>query len=93
MKKLFLLSVLLMTSQFSFAALTETCQNYFKDVDALVEQAAKTSEQAKQQMDAVKPQLDAARKQLEGLPDADQDKGCQQGMQALAQMKKALGIK
>ncbi|VEA09082.1 Uncharacterised protein [Salmonella enterica subsp. enterica serovar Sanjuan] len=49
MKKVFLLATLFAMSNSSFAAMAESCQQYFNDIDALVEQAAATSEQAKQQ--------------------------------------------
>lgn len=46
MKKVFLLAALFAMSNSSFAAMAESCQQYFNDIDALVEQAAATSEQA-----------------------------------------------
>ncbi|MTH45357.1 DUF5339 domain-containing protein [Intestinirhabdus alba] len=93
MKKIVLFAALTMMSGSSFAAITETCQQYFNDVDALIEQASKTSDQAKQQMDAMKPQLEQSKKQLAELPAESQDAGCKQGSAALAQMKQMLGVK
>ncbi|ESH45205.1 hypothetical protein SEEC0006_10619 [Salmonella enterica subsp. enterica serovar Choleraesuis str. 0006] len=60
-EKGFLLAALFAMSNSSFAAMAESCQQYFNDIDALVEQAAATSEQAKQQFDAMKPQLEASK--------------------------------
>ena len=41
MKKTFLAAVLTLVSGSSFAAITDTCQQYFDDVDALIVQASK----------------------------------------------------
>lgn len=93
MKKMIFAAALTMVSGSSFAAITETCQQYFNDVDALIVEASKTSEQAKQQMEAMKPQLEQAKKQLADLPAENQDAGCKQGAAALVQMKQSMGIK
>lgn len=92
MKKIIFVAALTLVSGSSFAAITETCQKYFDDVDALIVQASKTSDQAKQQMEAMKPQLEQAKKQLADLPAENQDAGCKQGSAALAQMKQSMGI-
>ncbi|CBG89784.1 DUF5339 domain-containing protein [Citrobacter rodentium] len=93
MKKLIFVAALTLASGSSFAAITETCQQYFNDVDALIVEASKTSEQAKQQMEAMKPQLEQAKEQLAALPAENQDAGCKQGAAALVQMKQSMGIK
>lgn len=43
-------------------------------------------------MEAMKPQLEQAKKQLADLPAENQDAGCKQGADALAQMKQSMGI-
>ncbi len=93
MKKVFLLAALFAMSNSSFAAMAESCQQYFNDIDALVEQAAATSEQAKQQFDAMKPQLEASKKQLETVAASDQDAACKQALASVVQIKQALGLK
>ena len=92
MKKIIFAAALTLVSGSSFAAITETCQKYFDDVDALIVQASKTNDQAKQQMEALKPQLEQAKKQLAELPAENQDAGCKQGSDALVQMKQSMGI-
>lgn len=93
MKKTILIAALTLASGSSFAAITDTCQQYFDDVDALIVEASKTSEQAKQQMEAMKPQLEQAKKQLAELPAESQEAGCKQGAAALVQIKQSMGIK
>ncbi|MFU0887378.1 DUF5339 family protein [Kluyvera sichuanensis] len=93
MKKVFLLVVLAMASNSTFAAMTETCQQYFKEMDTLIEQASKTNEQAKQQLEAMKPQLEESKKQLEKSSGPDQDTACKQALSAMAQLKQGLGLK
>ncbi|EAW1961679.1 hypothetical protein AHN50_14920 [Salmonella enterica subsp. enterica] len=93
MKKVFLLATLFAMSNSSFATMAESCQQYFNDIDALVEQAAATSEQAKQQFDAMKPQLEASKKQLETVAASDQDAACKQALASMVQIKQALGLK
>ncbi len=92
MKKVIFVAALTLVSGSSVAAITDTCQQYFDDVDALIVQASKTSDQAKQQMEAMKPQLEEAKKQLAELPAENQDAGCKQGAAALVQMKQSMGI-
>ncbi|WP_058913497.1 DUF5339 domain-containing protein [Entomohabitans teleogrylli] len=91
MKKALLVASLVMFSGSSFAAVTETCQKYLDEVDAIMEQAS-ANEAAKAQVDALKVQLAEAKKQIESMPEAEQNSGCQQGMAAMAQMKQAMGL-
>ncbi|HAU5609758.1 DUF5339 domain-containing protein [Citrobacter koseri] len=93
MKKFIFVAALILASGSSYAAMTETCQQYLKDVDALIAEASKVSDQAKQQMEAMKPQLEQSKKMLEGLQPENQDAGCKQGAAALVQMKQAMGLK
>ena len=86
-------SALVLVSGSSFAEVSPSCQQYFKDLDSLIEQASKENGQNNQQFIAMKPQLDESKKQLESLSVADQEAGCKQALSGLAQLKQGLGLK
>ena len=73
------------------AGATATCNTYFADIDAMIAKASENP-QAKAQMDAMKGQLDEGKKQIAALPKDQQDAACQQGIDAMKQLKAALGI-
>ncbi|WP_265495124.1 DUF5339 domain-containing protein, partial [Providencia heimbachae] len=73
------------------AGATETCNTYFAEVDSLITKASENP-QAKAQLDAMKGQLEEGKKQVAALPKDQQDKACQQGIDAMKQMKTALGL-
>ena len=73
------------------AGATETCNAYFAEVDSLIAKASENP-QAKAQLDAMKGQLEEGKKQVAALPKDQQDQACQQGIDAMKQMKTALGL-
>lgn len=73
------------------AGATETCNAYFAEVDGLIAKASEDP-QAKTQLDSMKGQLEEGKKQIAALPKDQQDKACQQGIDALKQMKSVLGL-
>lgn len=73
------------------AGATETCNAYFAEVDGLIAKASENP-QAKAQLDTMKSQLEEGKKQVAALSKDEQDKACQQGIDAMKQMKTALGL-
>ncbi|MEX6121819.1 DUF5339 domain-containing protein [Providencia hangzhouensis] len=57
---------------------------YFAEVDSLIAKASENP-QAKAQLDAMKGQLEEGKKQVAALPKDQQDKACQQGIDAMKQ--------
>lgn len=92
MKKLILIcSMLAMSSSVFAAGMTDTCQKYVDEVDALIVKASE-NEAAKPQMDALKAQMDQAKEQLAAMPADQQDANCKQGIDMMSQMKASLGL-
>lgn len=91
MKKITLAALLLATG-FSSYAETETCKQYFAEVEGFIELASKT-EGAKAQVDMLRTQLAEGKKQMEAYTEEQQDAGCKQGIAAMQQMKTAMGLK
>lgn len=60
-------------------------------MDGLIAKASEDP-QAKTQLDSMKGQLEEGKKQIAALPKDQQDKACQQGIDALKQMKSVLGL-
>ena len=73
------------------AGATETCNAYFAEVDGLIAKASEDP-QAKTQLDSMKGQLEEGKKQIAALPKDQQVTACQQGIDALKQMKSVLGL-
>ncbi|WP_058909890.1 DUF5339 domain-containing protein [Entomohabitans teleogrylli] len=90
MKKILLSGVILMSS-FSVLAASDACETYFSEMNALVTQLSE-SDATKAQADMLKQQLDQAKTQMETLPAESKTAACQQGVDALAQMKSAMGM-
>jgi len=91
MKKIALAALLMGFSVSSFAE-TETCKQYFTEMDSFIKEASKHQE-AKAQVDMLKTQLAESKKQLESYPAEQQDAGCKQGLAAMKQLNASLGIK
>lgn len=91
MKKITLAALLLITG-FSAYAETETCKQYFAEVDSFIELASK-QEEAKAQVDMLKTQHAESKKQMEALTAEQQDAGCKQGLAAMQQLKAAMNLK
>lgn len=91
MKK-FALAALLMSVSVSALAETETCKQYFTEMDSFIQEASK-HEEAKAQVDMLKSQLAESKKQMETYPVEQQDAGCKQGLEAMKQLNAAMGIK
>lgn len=91
MKKIALAALLMGVSVSSFAE-TETCKQYFTEMDSFIKEASKHQE-AKAQVDMLKTQLAEGKKQLETFTVEQQDAGCTQGLAAVKQLNASLGIK
>lgn len=92
MMKKIALAALLMSVSVSALAETETCKQYFTEMDSFIQEASK-HEEAKAHVDMLKTQLTEGRKQLESYPVEQQDAGCKQGLEAMKQLNASLGIK
>ncbi|MBS6740544.1 DUF5339 domain-containing protein [Phytobacter diazotrophicus] len=91
MKKIALAALLMGMCTASYAE-TETCKQYFAEMDSFIKEASK-HEEAKAQVDMLKNQLAEGRKQLETYSVEQQDAGCKQGLAAVKQLNASLGIK
>lgn len=91
MKKIALAALLMGMCTASYAE-TETCKQYFTEMDSFIQEASK-HEEAKGQVEMLKTQLTEGRKQLESYPVEQQDAGCKQGLEAMKQLNAAMGIK
>jgi len=92
MMKKITLAALLLTTGFSAYAETETCKQYFAEVDSFIELASK-QEGTKAQVDMLKTQHAESKKQMEALTAEQQDAGCKQGLEAMQQLKAAMNLK
>ena len=85
MKNIALAALLMGMCTASYAE-TETCKQYFAEMDSFIKEA-------KAQVDMLKTQLAEGRKQLETYSVEQQDAGCKQGLAAVKQLNASLGIK
>ncbi|EKT58529.1 DUF5339 domain-containing protein [Providencia sneebia] len=65
---------------------TETCKTYFTEVDALIAKAS-ADLKTKTQLDILSAQLEEGKKQVAALPQEQQDKACQQALDAMSKLK------
>lgn len=90
MKKLLIAAGLMSLSSFAFSGeLTQSCEEYLKQVDTYVEQMSK-NEATKGQVETMKSQYDQAKEQFKAMPKEAQDSACTQAVEALKQANAAM---
>lgn len=75
----------------AFPGASETCNQFFTEIDSLVAKASE-NEQMKSQLEPAIKQLEGAKTELTKMPKEQQDTECKAGIEALTAMKKALNL-
>lgn len=84
MKKVLFAALLSSCAMSASAALSQSCEKYFAEIDTFVK-AVPADQQA-----MLKQQYDASKQQLSALPEAAQEQACTQATEQLKQVKAAM---
>ncbi|MBS6027276.1 Uncharacterised protein [Haemophilus pittmaniae] len=84
MKKVLFAALLSACAMSASAALSQSCEKYFAEIDTFVK-AVPADQQA-----MLKQQYDASKQQLSALPEAAQEQACTQATEQLKQVKAAM---
>ena len=92
MKKIIALLFVATFATSASAAMTQTCQDYYKEIDNFMDKM-KEMGTPDAQINVIKQQYEQSKQQISALPESSQDMACKQGLEALKQSMSAVGIK